>query len=163
MLKPVIIVYFHCDIQELIYEVVKRVEENNPSRRIGVSMSQNLPLCSTDKGMLEQVIYNLLNNAAFHTEQNSRIEISAMCHADLLQIVVEDSGEGFVDVDVKDVFYKFSRKRVQKGSGSGLGLSIVKGFTEALGGTVELQNKKIGGAFFSIYIPVKTSSLKVEV
>ena len=154
--------YDWCDIQELIYEVVKRVEENNPSRRISISMNQNLPLCSIDKGMLEQVIYNLLNNAAFHTEQNSRIEISAMCHANLLQIIVEDSGRGFVDADVKDVFHKFSRERVQKGSGSGLGLSIVKGFTEALGGTVELLNKKTGGALFTIYIPVKTSSLKVE-
>jgi two-component system sensor histidine kinase KdpD len=85
-----------------------------------------------------------------------------MCHTDLLQIIVEDNGKGFINVDVKDVFHKFSRERVQKGSGSGLGLSIVKGFTEALGGTVELQNKKSGGAMFTIYIPVKSSYIKVD-
>ena len=152
-----------CDIQELVYEVVKRVEENNPARSISVSMNENLPLCSIDKGMLEQVIYNLLNNAAFHTPPNARIEISAMCHADLLQIIVEDEGKGFVDINIKDVFHKFSRERAQKGSGSGLGLSIIKGFTEALGGNVELQNKKSGGALFTIYFPVKTSHIKVEV
>lgn len=154
--------YDWCDIQELIYEVVKRVEENNPLRRIRISMNENLPLCSIDKGMLEQVIYNLLNNAAIHTPANTRIEISVMCHIDLLQIIVEDEGRGFVDVALSDVFHKFSRERVQKGSGSGLGLSIVKGFTEALGGTVELQNKKIGGALFTIYIPVTTSDVKVQ-
>lgn len=154
--------YDWCDIQELVYEVVKGVEENNPARSISVSMKENLPLCSIDEGMLEQVIYNLLNNAAFHTPPNSRIEISAMCHADLLQIIVEDEGKGFTDIDIEDVFHKFSRERAQKGSGSGLGLSIIKGFTEALGGTVELQNKKSGGALFTIYIPVKTSFIKVE-
>ena len=85
-----------------------------------------------------------------------------MCHVDLLQITVDDDGKGFIDVDVKDVFHKFSREREQKGSGSGLGLSIIKGFTEALRGTVELQNKKAGGALFTIHIPVKTSSFKVD-
>lgn len=151
-----------CDIQELVYEIVKRVEENNPSRKISISINQDLPLCSTDKVMLEQVIYNLLNNAAVHTTLNSQINISAMCHADLLQIVVEDSGKGFTDIDVDDVFQKFSRKSDQKNSGSGLGLSIVKGFTEALGGTVELHNKKTGGALFTLYFPVKISYIKVE-
>lgn len=154
--------YDWCDIQELVYEVVKRVEENNPARRISVSINENLPLCSIDKGMLEQVMYNLLNNAAFHTRADAKIEISAMCHGDLLQLIVDDHGEGFKGVDVKDVFHKFSRERVQKGSGSGLGLSIVKGFTEALGGTVELENKKAGGALFTIYLPVRVSPFKLQ-
>lgn len=154
--------YDWCDIQELIYEVVKRVEENNAARRIGISINEHIPLCSIDKGMLDQVIYNLLNNAAFHTPADAKIEISAMCHADRLQLVIEDEGKGFLNMNAKDVFHKFSRQRVQKGSGSGLGLSIVKGFTEALGGTVELQNKKTGGAVFIIYLPVKTSRINVE-
>jgi two-component system, OmpR family, sensor histidine kinase KdpD len=155
--------YDWCDVQELVYDVVRRVEENNPSKTINISMNESLPMCSIDKGMLDQVIYNLLNNAAFHNSANTKIEISAVCHADLLQITVDDEGKGFTDLDAKDVFYKFSRERAQKGSGSGLGLSIVRGFTEALGGTVELQNKKTGGALFTIYIPVKTSHIKVDV
>lgn len=151
-----------CDVQELIYETVKRVEEIHPRRRVHISMNQDIPLCEVDRGMLEQIIYNLVNNAAIHTKPATGIYITAMCHADLLQIIVEDNGEGFRDVDVNDVFHKFSRDRVQKGSSSGLGLSIVKGFTEALEGTIELQNKKSGGALFTIYLPVKTSYLKVE-
>jgi two-component system, OmpR family, sensor histidine kinase KdpD len=151
-----------CDVQELVYDVVRRVEDNDPSKRIDISMSENLPLCRTDKGMLDQVIYNLLNNAVVHNPPNTRIEIAAMCHADLLHITVDDDGKGFVDADVKEVFHKFSRERDQKGSGSGLGLSIIKGFTEALEGTVELHNKKAGGALFTIHIPVKTSYLKID-
>jgi two-component system, OmpR family, sensor histidine kinase KdpD len=146
-----------CDIVELIYEVVRRVEENNPKRKIRISVSQNFPLCSTDKGMLDQIIYNLLNNAAIHTEQGCTIEISATCHVDLLQIVIEDNGRGFTALDSKDIFDKFSRTKNPRTSGSGLGLSIVKGFTEALGGTVELNQSFKQGTQFVIAIPVKTT------
>lgn len=151
-----------CDVQELIYETVKRVEENHPRRKVGISMNQDIPMCQVDRVMLEQIVYNLLNNAATHTQPAIEIYITAMCHADLLQVIIEDNGEGFRDVNVNDVFHKFSRDRVRKGSSSGLGLSIVKGFTEALGGTIELQNKKSGGALFTVYLPVKTSYFKAE-
>jgi two-component system sensor histidine kinase KdpD len=150
-----------CDVIELVYNVVNRVEENNPGRRIHISIDQNLPLCSLDKGMLDQVIYNLLNNAAIHTELNSRIDISVTCPVDILNIVIEDTGKGFTDVEIKDVFNKFSRSKDLKASSSGLGLSIVKGFTEAMSGNVELEKTNSNGSRFAISIPVKTSFIKV--
>jgi two-component system, OmpR family, sensor histidine kinase KdpD len=150
-----------CDIIELVYDVVNRVEENNPGRRIHISIDQNLPLCSLDKGMLDQVIYNLLNNAAIHTGSNSRIDISVTCPVDILNIVIEDTGKGFTDVEIKDVFNKFSRSKDLKASSSGLGLSIVKGFTEAMSGSVELEKTNSHGSRFAISIPVKTSFIKV--
>jgi len=150
-----------CDIIELVYNVVNRVEENNPGRRIHISVDQNLPLCSLDKGMLDQVVYNLLNNAAIHTESNSRIDISVTCPVDILNIVIEDTGKGFTDVEIKDVFNKFSRSKDLKASSSGLGLSIVKGFTEAMSGHVVLKKTNSNGSRFAISIPVKTSSFKV--
>jgi two-component system sensor histidine kinase KdpD len=146
-----------CDIVELIYETVKRVEENSEKRKIDISVNQNMPLCSLDKGMLEQVIYNLLINAAIHTAPSCNIAILASCHADILHIIIEDSGEGMAHVDMKDAFPKFSRTKNPKTSGSGLGLSIVKGFTEAIGGTVDLEKAKDGGARFIISIPVRTT------
>ena len=84
-----------CDVVELVYEVAKRVEENNPQRNIQISMNQDLPVCFLDKGMLEQVVYNLLNNAAIHTDRDCRIEIFATCHANILEIIIEDNGKGF--------------------------------------------------------------------
>ena len=151
--------YDWCDIVELIYEVVQRVEENNPGRKVRISIHDDFPLCSVDKGILDQVIYNLLNNAAIHTPFNSRIDISATCYGGLLQILIEDTGNGFRDVNVRDVFHKFSRRNEQAVSGSGLGLSIVKGFTEALGGKVELK-KKTGITTFIITLTVKTNAFK---
>jgi two-component system sensor histidine kinase KdpD len=150
-----------CDVIELVYNVVNRVEENNPGRRIHISIDQNLPLCSLDKGMLDQVIYNLLNNAAIHTESNSRIDISVTCPVDILNIIIEDTGKGFTDIEIKNVFNKFSRSKDLKASSSGLGLSIVKGFTEAMSGNVELEKTNSNGSRFAISIPVKTSFIKV--
>src|SRR4030095_8685480 len=150
-----------CDIEELVYDVVTRVEENTSNRKIGVSINNNVPLCYLDKGMLEQVAYNLLNNAVSHTDDKTKIVISASCYADLLEIIIEDDGKGFTEAEMKDVFQKFSRNKTKNPGGSGLGLSIVKGVTDALGGNVELQKGNAGGAKFTITIPVKTSSLKV--
>jgi two-component system sensor histidine kinase KdpD len=146
-----------CDIVELVYEVVKRVEENNSMQKVSVSINQSMPLCSVDKGMLDQIIYNLLNNAALHNQPGTKISVTVNCHAGLLEIIIEDEGRGFREVDMKDVFRKFSRSKMSRTSGSGLGLSIVKGFTEALGGSVELKKGFNGGALFTILIPVKTS------
>ena len=50
-----------CDLPELVYDVVKRVEEINPGRKIHINIKQDIPLCKLDKGMLDQVMYNLLN------------------------------------------------------------------------------------------------------
>ncbi|MGB8191389.1 MAG: ATP-binding protein [Chitinophagaceae bacterium] len=149
------------DVTELVHEVVKRVEENGRKRRIGVSIPETIPLCFTDKGMLDQVLYNLLNNAAIHTHNLSKIDVMVSCHADFLETIIEDTGQGFTDVEMKSVFKKFSRDKKRNAEGSGLGLSIVKGFTEALQGTVELERGASGGAKFTVTIPVRTSNQSI--
>jgi two-component system sensor histidine kinase KdpD len=146
------------DIVELVHETVHRVETNNPGRRINISINQNLPVCSIDKVMLEQVLYNLLNNAAVHTATDSIIEIVAYCHGTILEFMVEDSGA--IDKNaIEKVINKFSRDSPPNSSGSGLGLSIAKGFTEALGGHIHLKKNAYGGASFTVIIPVRTTEL----
>ena len=149
-----------CDFVELVYDVVKRVEENNPDRKIKISINPDLPLCKLDKGMLDQVLYNLLNNAARHTEPSASINITATCYANLLEVIIDDSGSTFNKEKLTDLIYKFSREKLPKNSSSGLGLSIVKGFTEALGGRVDLQKSSYGGAKFTVTIPVSTNNIK---
>jgi two-component system sensor histidine kinase KdpD len=149
-----------CDITELVYDVVKRVEENSSTKKISISVNQSMPLYFLDKGMLDQVLYNLVNNAAIHTPAESSVAISASSHADLLEITIEDTGSGFKADEAKNVYHKFSRQNAPRSSGSGLGLSIVKGFTEALGGNVVLQKGSTGGARFTVSIPAKTSYLQ---
>ncbi len=149
-----------CDVNELVYDVVKRIEENDISQKITININPNIPLFKLDKGILEQVIYNLLNNAIQYTPPKSRIDIIAICHVDILQITIEDNGNGFPEEEIKYVFDKFYRVKHSRTGGTGLGLSIVRGFTEAMKGNVVLENISTGGARFTIEIPAETSFLK---
>ncbi|MBC7946327.1 MAG: DUF4118 domain-containing protein [Chitinophagaceae bacterium] len=150
-----------CDISELVYETADKVEENKTGHRIRININPNIPLIKTDKILLGQVIYNLLNNAYLHTKPDVRIHVSAMMNVDILQLIVEDNGDGFPDTEIENVFDKFYRLKQSKAGGTGLGLSIVKGFTEALKGHVGLQNISSGGARFTIEIPCESSKLKM--
>lgn len=149
-----------CDIIEVIYDAVKRIEENNISQKITINVNPEIPFFKLDKAMMEQILYNLINNAVQYTKADSEINITAHCHADVLQLVIEDNGKGFPDDEIDNVFNKFYRLKNTKTGGTGLGLSIVKGFTEAQGGSVFLQNLSTGGSRFTIHIATQTSNLK---
>lgn len=149
-----------CDIIEVIYSVVKRIEENDIGQQLTVNVDPDIPFFKLDKAMLEQIIYNLVNNAVQNTKAHNIINIFAHCHADVLELVIEDNGNGFPEEETENVFKKFYRLKNSKTGGTGLGLSIVKGFTEAMGGTVHLQNVRTGGARFTIRIPAHTAYLK---
>ena len=149
-----------CDIVEVVYDVIKRIEENGISQKINVNINPAIPLFRLDKGMLEEVIYNLVNNSALYTDANCTINIIAVCHADVLQIIIEDNGNGFKQEEIAKVFDKFFRLKNTKTGGTGLGLSIVKGFTEAMGGSIHLENIPTGGARFNINIAAETSYQK---
>ncbi len=149
-----------CDIIEVIYDAVKRIEENNITQKININVNPDIPFFKLDKAMIEQIIYNLLNNAVQYTRDDCTIDIIAHCHADVLQLIIEDNGKGFPEEEIDNVFNRFYRLKNSKTGGTGLGLSIVKGYTEALGGTVHLQNLKTGGARFTIHIAARTANLK---
>ena len=149
-----------CDINELVYDVVKRIEENNVTQKIRININPDIPFFKLDKGMLEQVIYNLLNNATQYSPEHSTINISAACHADMLEMIIEDEGKGFPENEIKNVFDKFYRLKNSRTGGTGLGLSIVKGFAEAMNGSVSLENISTGGARFILEITAETNYLK---
>jgi two-component system sensor histidine kinase KdpD len=150
-----------CDINDIVYSIVKKIEENKVNQKISININPGLPLIRTDKMMLEQIIYNLVNNACLYTKNNSTINISAVNHADILQLIVEDDGDGFPEDEIENVFDKFYRLQNSRTGGTGLGLSIVKGFTDVLKGSVTLENVPTGGSKFTIVIPCEVSNLKV--
>jgi two-component system sensor histidine kinase KdpD len=148
-----------CDINEIVYNAVKRIEEHRYTQTITVDIHPELPLFKLDKGMLEQIIYNLLNNACLYTPWNSRIYVGARSYGNVLQLIIEDNGEGFPEKEIESVFNKFYRLKNTQTGGTGLGLSIVKGFTEALGGTVRLENVQPNGARFTIELPGENTAV----
>jgi two-component system, OmpR family, sensor histidine kinase KdpD len=148
-----------CDIGELIYEVVRRVEEVNHGRSITINTDPSMPICNTDKGMVDQVIYNLLNNAAIHTPTSFDISIKAACYGDVLEIVIEDGGPQMVSTNWHVMLQPMTKSKRQESGNAGLGLSIVRGFTDALRGSIQVNANANGGSTFTINIPVKTSNM----
>jgi two-component system, OmpR family, sensor histidine kinase KdpD len=148
-----------CDINDLVYGVVRKVEDNKVTNKIHIHINPNLPLIKSDKIMLEQILYNLLNNACLYTPADSDIHVSATTHSGIFQIIVEDNGGGFPENEIGNVFDKFYRLSQSRTGGTGLGLSIVRGFTESLKGKVSLRNISTGGARFTVEIPCELSYL----
>lgn len=147
-----------CDINELINESVRKTISDS-GRNVFFTPNEDLPLFRIDRGLVEQVLNNLLSNAMQHTPDNCSINISTSMKNDLLTIIVSDNGNGIPSHALETVFEKFYRLPQSKTGGSGLGLSIVKGIVEAHAGTVKVENNENGGASFIIDIPAETSYL----
>jgi two-component system sensor histidine kinase KdpD len=141
------------DIHEMALSLLHQLEEPLAQKRVQVVIRDNFPLARLDYGLMEQALYNLLYNAALYTPAGSWICISAEYFDQTLVIVVEDDGPGFPEEEIGKVFDKFYRLKDSRIGGSGLGLSIVKGFVEAHNGTITLTNRPSGGARFVISLP----------
>jgi two-component system, OmpR family, sensor histidine kinase KdpD len=149
-----------CDVRELVFDVVQRLDEELRDHRVVIDIPKNFPLFMLDYGLLQQVIYNLVHNAGKYTAQGTTIRISADYTGSTVVLVVEDTGPGFPNDETEKIFEKFYRLKSTKPGGTGLGLSIVKGFVGAHHGTVYLQNSISGGAKFEIIIPAQKMLIK---
>lgn len=142
-----------CDVGELLNSAVNRLRNDLGSRRLIVSLPENLPLVRLDFSVMEQVIFNILHNAATYTPDGTTIHIEADYIDKHLILRIFDNGPGFGEDDLDLVFEKFFRAKGAKAGGTGLGLSIVRGFVEAHRGSVEVDNRPEGGAQFVLKIP----------
>ena len=107
--------------------------------------------------LMEQVLFNLFDNAAKYAPQGSRITITARHEDGFVVIRVLDEGEGIPEADLERIFDKFYRVRRsdRQRAGTGLGLAICRGFVEAMGGSITAANRiDRPGAVFTIRFPV---------
>ncbi|MEI6815985.1 MAG: ATP-binding protein [Bacteroidota bacterium] len=169
-----------CDVDELVHSVVNRIEDKSRNHQLIIKVNESLPLFKLDFGLMEQVLYNLLINAINYTPSGTTITVIADCtqqikghfvgddhHPDSkrdsvknsLILEISDSGIGFPEDEIEQVFDKFYRLKNSKTGGTGLGLSIAKGFVEAHNGTINLTNTQGGGALFVVTIPSEISYL----
>ncbi|MGZ3898832.1 MAG: sensor histidine kinase, partial [Bacteroidia bacterium] len=145
------------DVKELIYDVLKDLDDQKQNKPVHVAVKDNLPLFRLDYGLVWQVVHNLVHNALTYIPKYSVITVRAYCKEDKLIIMVEDTGHGFPVDEINKVFDKFYRLKNSKTGGTGLGLSIVKGFVESMKGTIKLANMPDGGAVFTVEIPSELS------
>jgi two-component system sensor histidine kinase KdpD len=149
-----------CDVQDVIGSALNALGTRLEAHPITVDIAPNLPLVPVDYVLTNQVLINLLDNAAKYSPENGLINIRAWQNSESLQIDVEDQGPGIPDEDLKRIFEKFYRvKRFENVVGTGLGLSICKGIVEVHGGKIWAENLPAGGARIAFTIPLKSTRL----
>lgn len=148
-----------CNIEELIYTVIKQVEPMAGAHKLSVHVPEAFPLFKLDFGLMEQVLYNLISNAVHYTPEGTGVMINADCINEKLVLSVSDNGKGFPENEISKVFTKFYRLKGSRPGGTGLGLSIAKGFVEGHEGTITVKNLPLSGALFTIEIPTEISYL----
>ena len=137
---------------ELITESASRLELLLRRTRIKLDLADDLPLADADYTQVDQVVTNLIENAARHAPEGTAILVGA--HEDddgMIRVFVEDEGPGVPERDGDHVFEPFWHGG--QSSSSGVGLAICRAIVEAHGGTITVETPPGGGARFVFTLP----------
>lgn len=156
--------YAWLDLGDIVGAALRRAAKITAAHRTEVDIAE-LPMLRLDPVLFEQVLFNLLDNAAKYAPAGSTIRIQSRRDDRFVVLQVTDEGQGIPAADLERVFDIFYR--VQKGdhvrAGTGLGLSICRGFIEAMGGTITAGNRTDrSGAVFTIRLPAPEGPPKLE-
>ena len=149
----------------LIEHALELVKDSAEKKNISVSHAEISPTLSVygERGYLEQVLVNLLDNAIKYSHEKGKIRVSTVeKDQNEIQILVEDDGVGISKEDLPRIFERFYR--VDKGrskelGGTGLGLSIVKHIVQAHGGKVWAESEPGKGSTFYITLPAQSRAI----
>jgi two-component system sensor histidine kinase KdpD len=143
-------------LEEVLGAVLDRMNEALAGRPVDVRLPKDLPPVPIDAILIEQVLINILENAAKYTPKGSGLEISAEKTDGVVVVAVADRGPGVPREHLEEIFEKFYRLPQEgDGGGAGLGLAICRGIVEAHGGRIWAENRDGGGAVFRFSIPIE--------
>ena len=136
------------DLRDVVEPVVERLRPALGERSVSIDVADDLPPVAADAVLLDAVISNLVENAARHAPPPAAVAIAARPHDGAIELSVDDAGPGVPAEDLDRLFDKFFRlDRAGGGSrrGMGIGLTVVRGLTEAMGGRVAAESSPLGG------------------
>ncbi|MGD0867528.1 MAG: DUF4118 domain-containing protein, partial [Rhizomicrobium sp.] len=148
------------DLADVIGSSLQRAAKVLGSHVVKIDLAPGLPMLKLDAVLLEQVLFNLLDNAAKYAPSGTEVLVKARRDNGYVHLEVLDEGAGIPPEDFERIFDKFYRVQAadRKRAGTGLGLAICRGFIEAMGGTIVAHNRNDrSGAVFSIALPAYTS------
>jgi two-component system sensor histidine kinase KdpD len=145
------------DVTDIVGSALRRSNGILARHRTEVEIAAELPMLKVDPVLLEQVLFNLLDNAAKYAPPGSAVRIQSWTDGTSVTLQILDEGQGIPPEDLGRIFDKFYR--VRKGdrvrAGTGLGLAVCRGFIEAMGGAISAANRTDRpGAVFTITVPV---------
>jgi len=147
------------ELSDVVASALKRSAKILAAHRVELAMAADLPPLKLDFVLFEQVLFNLLDNAAKYAPVGSTIRLHAAGEGDQISLRLVDEGGGIPPEELEHIFDKFYRVHAgdSRRAGTGLGLAICRGFVEAMGGTIEAGNRQDRrGAAFTIRLPIPT-------
>jgi two-component system sensor histidine kinase KdpD len=145
------------DLGDIVGTALQRTAKMLAGHHVSLDLPADLPALELDFVLFEQVLVNLLDNAAKYTPAGTTIEIRARRAGEAVVIEVRDEGDGIPPDDLERIFDKFYRVHAadRQRAGTGLGLAICRGFVQAHGGTITAANRADRtGAVLTITLPV---------
>lgn len=140
-------------------EVVPMALGGVPDGSAELDIPESLPIVLVDKGLAERVVANLVENAVKYSPPGEAVLVSASALGERVQVRIVDCGPGVPDEAKERIFEPFQRYGDSpRGSGVGLGLAVARGFTEAMGGTLEAEDTPGGGLTMVLTVPAATAS-----
>jgi signal transduction histidine kinase len=119
-----------------------------------VDIPENIPLIETDRGKLQQIILNLVNNAFQAIDNGCFLDIHAkMVDESSVRLAIRDNGCGISEAHLNKIFEPFFTTKIE-GQGTGLGLSITYGLVKKLHGDISVDSKPGEGTTFVVTLPV---------
>ncbi|MGA7790178.1 MAG: sensor histidine kinase KdpD [Xanthobacteraceae bacterium] len=158
-------VAFH-DLGEIVGSALRRASRILVRHEVELELAPDLPMLELDAVLFEQVLFNLLDNAAKYAPPETTIRIQAWRSGDAVCLRVLDEGSGIPASDLEHIFDKFYRahKTDQVRAGTGLGLAISRGFVEAMHGTIFAANRSDrSGAMFTVSLPIPDRQRRMDV
>jgi two-component system sensor histidine kinase KdpD len=119
--------------------------------RLEIDLGSDRLLLDADYTQVEQMLTNLLENAARHAPAGSTIRVTARRHGHLVELAIADEGPGIAEFERDLVFEPF--RRGYGSSSSGIGLAICRAIVEAHGGSISVGVAPGGGARFVVTLP----------
>jgi len=153
------------DLGEIVGSALQRASRILARHHIELELAPDLPMLELDAVLFEQVVFNLLDNAAKYAPPETTIRIQGFRNGDAVALRVLDEGTGIPAADLEHIFDKFYRaqKTDQVRAGTGLGLAISRGFVEAMHGTIVAANRPDRtGAMFTINLPIPRERQRLD-
>jgi two-component system sensor histidine kinase KdpD len=148
-------------VEDVVGSAVRVLSKRLASHPLEIRLPDSILMVPMESALIEQVLVNLLDNAAKYSDSQAPIEIEVKVEGDLAVFSVADRGRGIAVEDLSRVFEKFERgkpEEIRGIRGTGLGLSICKAIIEAHGGTIQAIPREGGGTIFRFTLPLEVES-----
>jgi len=148
-------------VEEIVSSAIVKTRKNHPDIPISVSKPNEIILAAMDSTLIEQVLLNLLDNAAVHGKHTSAVQVHIFRQEERVYIRVLDNGAGIPEALLPHLFDGYAsahRQNTDDTRSMGIGLSVCQSIVHTHNGQINAKNNENGGASFEFWLPAEEVS-----